>query len=51
MPAEFQKDIDLTLMNYENAFAYIDNILIVTKVSKDTQKQLNKLNDKNLAVS
>ena len=38
-------------MNYENTFAYLDDILIVTKGSKDTQKKLNKLNDKNLAVS
>ena len=39
MPAEFQKAIDLTLTNWSNTYAYLDDILIVTKGSIDTDKQ------------
>ena len=31
MPADFQKAIDLTLTNCKNTYAYIDDILIITK--------------------
>ena len=37
---EFQKAIELTLTNFENTFAYLEDIIIVTKVSKDTHKEL-----------
>ena len=39
MPAEFQKAIDLTLTNCTNTYAYMDDILIVTKGSLDVHKQ------------
>ena len=56
MPEEFQKALDLTLTNCENTFAYLDDILIVTKGSKATNKKLfykvlEKLNDENLGIS
>ena len=55
IPAEFQKTIELTITNCENTLAYRDDILIVTKRSRDTRKeQLNKiyrkLNDENFAI-
>ena len=34
MPTEFQKLMDLTLANMNSVFVYIDNILIVTKGTK-----------------
>ena len=40
MPNEVQKTIDLILINCENTFAYLDDILIVTKGSKSTFQQL-----------
>ena len=56
MPAEFQKAIDLTLTNCSNTYAYLDDILIVTKGSVDLHKQklqtiLENLDDENLAIS
>ena len=56
MPAEFQKAIDLTLTNCTNTYAYMDDILIVTKGSLDVHKQklesvLKKLDEQNLAIS
>ena len=56
MPAEFQKAIDLTLTNCMNTYAYLDDILIVTKGYLDLQKQklqsvLKKLDEENLAIS
>ena len=56
MPDEFQKDIHLTLTNCSNIYAYLDDILIVTKGSIDIHKQklqtiLEKLDDENLAIS
>ena len=35
MPAEFQKTIDLNLTNCTNSYAYLDDILIVTKGSTE----------------
>ena len=46
MPTELQKAIDLTLTNRKNTFAFLDNILIVTK-----GKKLDKLDLENLAIS
>ena len=56
MPAEFQKAIDLTLKNCSYIYAYLDDILIVTKGSVDIHKQklqtiLEKLDGENLAIS
>ena len=39
MPTEFQKVMDLTLVNIDCTFVYIDEILIVTKGSKDVHMQ------------
>ena len=39
MPTEFQKKMDLTLVNIDCTFVYIDNILIVTKGNKDLHMQ------------
>ena len=56
MPAEFQNAIDLTLTNCTNTYAYLDDILIVTKRSLDLHKKklqtvLKKLDEENLAIS
>ena len=56
MPAEFQKAIDLTLTSCMNTYAYLDDILIVTKGSLDLHKQnlqsiLKKLDEENLTIS
>ena len=56
MPAEFQKAIDLTLTNCTNTYAYLADILIMTKGSLDVHKQkmqpvLKKLDEENLAIS
>ena len=39
MPAEFQKAIDLTLTSGTYTYAYIEDILIVTKGLLDVHKQ------------
>ena len=39
MPIEFQKVMDLTLVNMDCTFVYIDDILIVTKGEKSVQMQ------------
>ena len=56
MPAEFQKAIDLTITNCKNTYAYLDDILIITKGSiekhKETlEKVLHRLDEENLAIS
>ena len=56
MPAEFQKAIDLTLTNCTNTYAYLDDILIVTKGSIEFHRQklqasLTNLNEDSLAIS
>ena len=55
MPAEFQKAVDLTLTNCDNTYAYLDDILIVTKGAIETHRQklqtvLTKLDEENLAI-
>ena len=39
MPAEFQKAIDLTLNSEKNAFAFLDDLLII---SHGTKKNISK---------
>ena len=39
MPTEFQKVMDLTLVNIDCEFVYIDDILIVTKGDKSVHMQ------------
>ena len=39
MPAEFQKAVDLTLTNCTNTYAYLDDILVVTKGTKELNRQ------------
>ena len=56
MPATFQKTIDKTLHDIKIKFAYLDDILIVTKGTlEDHEKELDKimqrLNDENLAIN
>ena len=56
MPEEFQKAVDLTLTNCNNTYAYLDDILIVTKGTIETHRQklqtgLTKLDEENLAIS
>ena len=43
MPTEFQKLMDLTLANINSVFVYIDDILIVTKGTK--QEHVNKVRE------
>ena len=43
MPTEFQKLMDLTLANINSVFGYIDDILIVTKGTK--QEHVNKVKE------
>ena len=43
MPTEFQKVMDLTLANINSVFVYIDDILIVTKGTK--QDHINKVRE------
>ena len=43
MPTEFQKFMDLTLANINSVFVYIDDILIVTKETK--QDHINKVEE------
>ena len=55
MPATFQKTIDVTLKNCHNKFAFLDDILLITKGSiADHEKELDKilcqLDKENLAV-
>ena len=56
MPAEFQKAEDLTLTSCNNTYAYLDDILIITKGTIETHRQKlqtvpTKLDEENLAVS
>ena len=44
MPAEFQEAIDLILTNCKNTFAYLDDILIITKGSVEKHKETLKKN-------
>ena len=56
MSAEFQKAVDLTLTSCNNTYAYLDDILIITKGTLESHRQklqtvLTKLNEDNLAIS
>ena len=56
MPAKFQKAVDLTLTNCTNTYAYLDDILVVTKRTKELHQQklkavLDKLDEENQAIS
>ena len=42
MPTEFQKVMDLTLVNMDGTFVYIDDILIVTKGEKSVYMQKSR---------
>ena len=44
MPATFQKNIDITLRNCHNKFAFLDDILVITTGSiVDHEKELDKI--------
>ena len=56
MPATFQKTRDKTLHDIKTKFAYLEDILIITKGSlEEHEKELNKimqrLNNENLATN
>ena len=56
MPATFQKTIDKTLHDIKTKFAYLDDILIVTKGTledheKELEKIMQRLNNENLAIN
>ena len=56
MPAEFRKAVYLILTNCTNAYAYLDDILIITKGSLELHKEklqtvLRILNKEKLALS
>ena len=56
MPATFQKTIDRTLHNINSKFAYLDDILIITKGTieeheKEIDKIFYRLNEENLAIN
>ena len=57
MPAEFQKEMDYTLIALENTHCFLDDILIVSKVSEEDHLQLalldclKKLNADNLRIN
>ena len=56
MPATFQKTIDKTLHDIKTKFAYLDDILIVTKGTlehheKELDKIMQRLNSENLAIN
>ena len=44
MPATFQKTIDVTLKNFHNKFAFLDDILVITKGNiTDHEEELDKI--------
>ena len=56
MPPKFQRAIQLTLTNCKITYAYLDDILVVTKGSTNVhrntlRKFLQKLDEKNFATS
>ena len=56
MPATFQKTIDKTIHDINSKFAYLDDILIITKGTlveheKELDKKLHRLNEENLAIN
>ena len=40
MPAEFQKATDYTLIDLKNTYCFLDDILIISKRSKEDHKQM-----------
>ena len=55
MPATFQKTIDVTLQNCHNKFAFLDDILVITKGNlsdheNEIDKILHQLDKENLAI-
>ena len=42
MPATFQKTIDRTLHDINSKFAYLDDILIITKGTLNTKRNTKK---------
>ena len=55
MPATFQNTIHVTLRNCHNKFAFLDDILVITKANiTDHEKELDKilyiLDKENLAI-
>ena len=56
MPATFQKTIDKTLQKVKTKFAYLDDILVITKGNlqdheTEIDKIMKKLNEENLAIN
>ena len=53
MPAEFQKAMDCTLIGLKNIYCFLDDILIVSKLSEEEHKQyvLSCLDDENLRIN
>ena len=56
MPATFQKTMDKTLQNIKTKFAYLDDILVITKGNlQDHETEIDKitkqLNEENLAIN
>ena len=56
MPATFHKTIDKTLLDIRTKFAYLDDLLIITKGSlgehkKELHRIMQRLNDENLAIN
>ena len=56
MPALFQKAIDLTLTNWNNTYAYLDDILIITEGLVEEHKEileknLRRLDEEKFAIS
>ena len=56
MPDTFQKTIDKTLQNVKTKFAYLDDILVITKGNlqdheTEIDKIMKKLNEENLAIN
>ena len=56
MPATFQKTTDKTLHDIKTKFAYLNDILIITKGTleeheKELDKIMQRLNDENLAIN
>ena len=56
MPAEFQKAMDYTLVGLTNTYCFLDDIIIVSKGSKESHikyvyKCLQKLDADNLRIN
>ena len=56
LPATFQKMIDTTLDGLDSTYAFLEDIIIITKGTiekheEEIDKTLNRLNEENLAIS